>query len=140
MVKNSPANARATGDVGSIPGLGRFPGGGNGNPLQYFCLENPMDRGAWRATVHRVTQSWTRLSSQACNSRLEVFTFTGRRNVTIWVSHKKNHTEKNALSQNKVLKHCKNIDTSLIAIGIQIFTKDRFFSPNFILVIMSILT
>ena len=44
MGKNSPANARATGDVGSVPGLGRFPGGGNDNPLQYFCLENPMDR------------------------------------------------------------------------------------------------
>ena len=49
VVKNLPANA---GDVGLIPGLGRFPGGGHGNPLQYACLENPMDRGAWRATVH----------------------------------------------------------------------------------------
>ena len=51
MVKNLPANA---GDVGSISGLGRSPGEGNGNPLQYFCLGNPMDRGAWRAIVHRV--------------------------------------------------------------------------------------
>ena len=42
-----------------IPGLGRSPGGGNGNPLQYSCLENPMDRGAWWATVHEVTRSWT---------------------------------------------------------------------------------
>ena len=49
LVKNLPANA---GDAGSIPGLGRSPGEGNGNPLQYPCLENPMDRGAWRATVH----------------------------------------------------------------------------------------
>ena len=49
------------GDLGSIPGSGRSPGGGHGNPLQYSCLENPMDRGAWRATVHRVT-SQTRLS------------------------------------------------------------------------------
>ena len=47
MVKNPQANA---GDMGSIPGLGRSPGEGNGNPLQYFCLENPMNRGAWRAT------------------------------------------------------------------------------------------
>ena len=54
MVKNPPANA---GDVGSIPGLGRSPGGGHGNPLQYSCLENPMDRGAWQATVHRVADS-----------------------------------------------------------------------------------
>ena len=51
MVNNLPANA---GDTGSIPGLGRSPGGGHGHPLQYSCLENPMDRGAWRATVHGV--------------------------------------------------------------------------------------
>ena len=51
------------GDLGSIPGLGRSPGEGNGNPLQYSCLENPMDRGAWRATVHRVAKSPTRLSN-----------------------------------------------------------------------------
>ena len=49
-------------DRGSIPGLGRSPGGGNGSPLEYPCLENPMDRGAWRATVHGVTKSRTRLS------------------------------------------------------------------------------
>ena len=55
-VKNLPVNA---GDEGSIPGLGRSPGGGNVNPLQYSCLENPMDRGAWRATVHRVAESDT---------------------------------------------------------------------------------
>ena len=53
MVKNPPANA---GDAGSIPGLERSSGGGNGNPLQYSCLENSMDRGAWRATVHGVTE------------------------------------------------------------------------------------
>ena len=45
-------------DVGSIPGSGRSPGGGNGNPLQYSCLKNPMDRGAWQAAFHRVTKSW----------------------------------------------------------------------------------
>ena len=50
------------GDVGSIPGLGRSPEVGNGNPLQYSCLGNPTDRGAWRATVHRVAKSWTWLS------------------------------------------------------------------------------
>ena len=49
------------GDLGSITGLGRFPGGEYGNPLQYSCLENPMDRGAWRATVHGVTKSQTQL-------------------------------------------------------------------------------
>ena len=50
------------GDLGLIPGSGRFPGEGNGNPLQYSCLENPMDRGAWWATVHGVTKCRTRLS------------------------------------------------------------------------------
>ena len=50
------------GDSGSIPGLGRFSGEGNGNPLQYSCLENPMDRGAWQDTVHGVAKSWTQLS------------------------------------------------------------------------------
>ena len=52
-------SACSTGDLGSIPGLGRFPGEGNGNPLQYSCLKNPMDRGAWQATVHGVAKGQT---------------------------------------------------------------------------------
>ena len=56
MVKNPPASA---GDTGSIPGSGRSPGEGNGYPLQYSCLENPMDRGAWQAAVHGVAKSQT---------------------------------------------------------------------------------
>ena len=60
MVKNPPTGA---GDAGSIPGSGRSPGEGNGNPLQCSCLENPMYRGAWRATVHGVTESQTGLST-----------------------------------------------------------------------------
>ena len=59
--KESICNAGDTGDVGSIPGFGRSPGEGKGNLLQYSCLENPMDKGAWQATVHGVTQSQTRL-------------------------------------------------------------------------------
>ena len=59
MIKNPLANAGDTGEEGSIPGSGRFPGEGHGNPLQYSCLENPMDGGAWRATIHGVTQSQT---------------------------------------------------------------------------------
>ena len=54
-------SAYSAGDMGLIPVLGRAPKGGNGNPLRYSCLENPMDRGAWWAKVHRVTKSWTRL-------------------------------------------------------------------------------
>jgi len=57
VVKNSPANARDIGDVGSIPGLGRSPGGRNGNTLQYSCLENPKDTGAWQAIAHGVIKN-----------------------------------------------------------------------------------
>ena len=57
VVKNLPAYAGDIRDAGSIPGLGRSPGGGHGNPLQYSSLENPMDRGAWQATVYTVTKS-----------------------------------------------------------------------------------
>ena len=59
MVKNLPTNTGDIRDASSIPGLGRSPGGGNGNPLQYSYLENPMDRGAWQATVHGVAKSRT---------------------------------------------------------------------------------
>ena len=58
VVKNLPVNAEDTRDVGSILGLGRSPGLGNGTPLQYSCLQNPMDRGVWRAMVRRVAKSW----------------------------------------------------------------------------------
>ena len=66
VVKNPPANARDLKDMGSIPGLGRSPGAGHGNPLQYSCLENPMDRGAMGS------QSWTRLSNRAQNTGREM--------------------------------------------------------------------
>ena len=59
VVKNLPANA---GDTVSIPELGRSPGEGNGNPLQYSCLENPMDRGVWWAAVHGIAKNWTQFS------------------------------------------------------------------------------
>ena len=61
-MKNPPAVQETSEMVGSITESGRSPGGGHGNPLQYSCLENPMDRGTWWATVHEVSQSWTRLS------------------------------------------------------------------------------
>jgi len=59
--KESSCNAGDAGDAGLIPGLEQSPRREQGNPLRYFCLENPIDRGAWRATVHGVTKSWTRL-------------------------------------------------------------------------------
>ena len=70
MVKNPPANAGDAEDVGLIPGSGRSPGEGHGNRLQYSCLENFTDRGAWWATVHGVTKSWTRLSTHMHASSL----------------------------------------------------------------------
>ena len=65
--KESACNA---GHMDTIPGLGRSPGGGHGNLLQYSCLENPMDRGAWRATVHRVAKHWTQLKGLSTRARL----------------------------------------------------------------------
>ena len=59
VIKNLPANAGEIRDAGSVPGLGRSPGEGNGNPLQYSCLENSIDRGAWKATVHEIAKSQT---------------------------------------------------------------------------------
>ena len=59
VVKNPPANVRDTRDLGLIPGSGRFPGEGNGNPFQCSCLGNPMDRRAWQATVHGLSKTWT---------------------------------------------------------------------------------
>ena len=78
VVKNPPANAGDIKDLGSIPGSGRSPGGRNGNPLEYSCLENTMDRGAWRATVHRVTKSQTQLKQLSTHAPLlysQFFTF-----------------------------------------------------------------
>ena len=63
VVKNPPAKAGAAGDMGLIPGLGRSPGGGNGNSLQYSCLGNPTDKGAWQVIVLGFTMSWTQLST-----------------------------------------------------------------------------
>ena len=60
---NGKASVYNAGDLGSIPGLGKSPGEGNGNPLQDYCLENPMDRGAWWATAHGVAKSRTRLNN-----------------------------------------------------------------------------
>ena len=68
MVKNLPAEAGESRDSGSILGSGRSPGEGNGNPLQYSCLENSVDRGAWQATVHGVAKSQTRLKRLSTHS------------------------------------------------------------------------
>ena len=70
VVKTPPATVGDIRDVGSVPGSGRSPGGGHGNPFQYSCLGNSMDRGAWWATVYKVTKSWIWLkwlSTHACN-------------------------------------------------------------------------
>ena len=69
MVKNPPVDAGDIRDAGSVPGLGRSPGERNGNPLQYSCLEKPMDRGDWKATVHRVAKSRTQLKRVSTHTR-----------------------------------------------------------------------
>ena len=69
VVKNLPANAGDIRDTDSIPGSGRSPGGGHGSPLQYSCLENPMERGAWWATVHVVAKSWIPLKRFSTHTR-----------------------------------------------------------------------
>ena len=76
MVKNLPANAGDARHVGSILGPERSPGRGHGNPLQYSCLENPMDRGAWWDIVHRVSKSWTRLSDLAQCAYIYIYIHT----------------------------------------------------------------
>ena len=77
MVKNPSANARDAGGAGSIPGLRRSPGGGNGNPLQYSCWESRMDRGAWRATVHGVAKNQPQLSTHVHTHSAVYCTETG---------------------------------------------------------------
>ena len=76
MVKSPAANAGISGDAGLIPGLGRSPGGGNGNPLQYLCLENLMDRGAWWVTVYGVTKSQTQLSDSVYTKNFQNGTYS----------------------------------------------------------------
>ena len=76
VAKNSPASAGDLGDAGLIPGLERLPGGGCGNPLQYSCLENPMGRGAWRATVQRVAMSQTCLKQLSTHIYIYIFNKT----------------------------------------------------------------
>ena len=72
VVRNPPTNARDIRDTGSIPGLGGSPGGGHGSPLQYSCLENPMDRGAWQDTVHGVAKSQAQLKRLSTHLALVV--------------------------------------------------------------------
>jgi len=74
--KESACNAGDAGDEGSILGLGRSPGEGHGDPLQYFCQENPMDRGAWQPTVHRVAKSQTQLKRLSMQSNNRFFKIT----------------------------------------------------------------
>ena len=78
MVKDLPANEGDARDVGLIPGWVRSPGGGSGNPLQYSCLGNPMDRGAWWAAVHGVAESQTGLSFSALSLQMEPCVFSLR--------------------------------------------------------------
>ena len=93
MVKNTPANARNSRDAGSTPGSGRSPAGGNGKPLQYSCLGNPMDRGAWWATVHGVAKSQTRLSTH----------YPTIPSISTWTQKKKCIIHLQSLKKDKIL-------------------------------------
>ena len=85
VVKNPPAN---TGDISSIPGWRIFPGGGNGYPLQYACLENPMDRGAWQAMFHGVAKSQTQLKWLSTHARMaDSSCCTAETNTTLLCSY-----------------------------------------------------
>ena len=89
VVKNLPANAADAREMGLIPGSGRSLGGGHDNPLQYLCMEYPMDRGDWRATVHRPTKSWTQLKQ-----------LNTRRALTKWLSSAIATEERQVISRN----------------------------------------
>ena len=103
VVDNLPSNAGDVRDASLIPGSGRSPGGGHDSPLQDSCLENPMDRGAWQATVHRVTKSWTQLKRLSTSThgrlsngpqrhklpipwKLEMWPYIAKGTLQVWVS------------------------------------------------------
>ena len=83
VVKNLPANAGDVREAGSVPGWGRSPGGGNGNPLMYSCLENPIDRGAWLATVQSVINSQTQLKRLSTQDSRFFSSITRKKNVLL---------------------------------------------------------
>ena len=88
LVKDPPANAGDIRDAVSVPGLGRSPGEGNDNPLQYSCLGNPMDRETWQAVVHRATKSWTLLKRLSTHARSFLYGLT----LTSILDHRKKHS------------------------------------------------
>ena len=113
-VKNLPADAVDVGDVGLIPGSGRSPGEGHDSPLQYSCLENPMDRGAWWATVYRVTKSQIWLSTHVCTpGDIRSKTRSG------WVQFTHvNQGEISKITETKIkLWPCKTISLALVALS-----------------------
>ena len=103
MVKNPPANAEDLRDAGLIPGSGRYPCGGHGNPLQYSCLENLMDRRGWQAIVHRVTKRQTRLKRLSMHTRKHCFFI-----------YEKTMTKMSSYSQWFKRKMWNKMDTSII--------------------------
>ena len=111
LVKNLPANAGDIRDVGLIPGLGRSPGEGHGNPLQYSCLENPMDRGAWWATVHRVAKSWTWLK------RLNMHIVTKLKNYCLRETNQASISETKKICHNFNLPffHCVSLNNFILS-------------------------
>ena len=115
VVEDPPVNAGDTGDLGSIPGSWRAPGEGNGNPPQYSCLGNPMDRGAWRATAHRVTESQTRLSTRAVIYLLGiVFRLSATGSQVLWLVHLQSRSGCSTFCYNPMLHSEKRVSCQLI--------------------------
>ena len=108
VVNNSPTNAGDLRDSGLIPGLWRSPGGGHGNLLQYSCLENPMDRGAWRATVHGVAQSQTRLKWLSIHAGTGSVAL-GLVICQVWVLFFSPNAIENGISEKKVSTHYEEV-------------------------------
>ena len=116
VIKNLLANAADISDVGSIPGSGRSPGGEHGNPLQYSCLENPMDRGTWHDMVHRVAKSRTRLKQLSIHFFIHYFPFLSMASETLQLfkgQHPHTHLELISLSLWQLVYTSKGTDSIL---------------------------
>ena len=124
--KNPSASAGDIRDTNWIPGSGRSPGEGLGNPLQYSCLENPMDRGGWRATVHKAAESWTQLKQLSTHASLPPLAFGCQSLSLKAISRDKKIREGNPLHQ--LRNHRANIRGLLLRSGFHPFVPAIFVS------------
>ena len=126
MVKNLPANAGDVRDTGSIPASGRSPGGGHSNSLQYSCLENPMDRGAWRAVAHRVSQSQTRLKQFSMHAYMHTGLEWGKGGKRTLLNHWVNSDLLNSL----LLNRCNYLTIRAQVSSVKLHSCVRLYNPK----------